>query len=258
MGDFARVSGSLLLVSWCAGSIAWASGAGLPSRQAERTPASSLTQKARPAKPAPPNALALSFSTTSTSLRQTGINPVSASLLTAKLDYRRQFQKSRWSLGLNTFLTLLPVSSNLPAGASLRFLGVNGRLGYRLTDAASPWSVETAFGLYYQTTLVSGSSFGYQHLTGPQLLLRVARIFRTAGAAPSLLGGYAKYAMMSEGFRLARMTNHEMAAGLSWAGKIAQLPLSFSLDYATLEFGDGVDTISVRSFSVGAGYRWSF
>jgi hypothetical protein len=183
---------------------------------------------------------------------------VDATLLTAKLDYRRQFRASRWSLGLNTFFTLLPLASNLPPSSSLRFLGANWRLGYRVTDAGTPWMVETAFGAYYQTTLVSGASFGYQHLTGPQLLLRAARAFKSAGAAPSLVGGYLKYAMMAEGVRLSRMTNHELAAGLSWAGTLARLPLSFSVDYATLEFGDGVDTISVRSLSAGAGYRWSF
>jgi hypothetical protein len=183
---------------------------------------------------------------------------MSALFLTGKLDYRRQFEKSRWSLGLNTFFTLLPISSSLPEGASLRFVGVNGRLGYRLTDSANGWIAETSFGLYYQTTLVSGASFGYQNLGGPQLFLRVVRILRSAGSSSSLVAGYLKYAMMAEGFQLSRMTNHEVAAGLSWAGTLAKLPLSFSFDYATLEFAYGVDAITVKTLSAAAGYRWTF
>ena len=231
---------------------------------------SSLTAPSRTA----PNLLSISTGFSSVSFQQTGLAPVSALILTPKIDFRHQFGQSRWSFGINTFFSAATLSSNLPADTSMGFIGVNWRLAYRLTEPRNPWNIELSGGTYYETMMVSDQAFGFQNLIGPQTVLRMARavtpsrrdtsVLRMARAVTpsrrdtSFVAAYAKYALMTEGFRLTNMANRETAFGLSWAGRIVGAPVSIMADYATLDLTSDTDTITLRSVTLGAGYRLSF
>jgi hypothetical protein len=196
--------------------------------------------------------LTVSMGVSSLSYTQTGVTPFGAILITPKLDFRMPLGASRWSIGANAFGTALSLSSEFPAGTTgVRFIGVNWRLGYRLTNPG-PWVAEVAGGTYFDTMVTSGAQFGYQNLVGPQLLLRVGRALSS-----SLLTGYGKYALMSSGFSFAGGSS-QMAFGLSWAKKVGGGQLAVLGDFAQLSYLDGDNSVEVNTLSLGTGYIFSF
>jgi hypothetical protein len=186
------------------------------------------------------------------SYSQTGLAPFGAILITPKVDIRMQLGTSRWSLGANAFGTALSLSSEYPDGTNgIRFIGANWRLGYRLTRSG-PWAAEIAAGTYFDTMLVSGGPFGYQNLVGPQVFLRVGR-----AVGNSLVSGYAKYALMSNGLAFSSDSS-QVASGLSWSRRAGPGQLVIQGDFAHLSYAQGSSSVAVSTLSLSSGFAFGF
>jgi len=225
---------------------------------AKKVVAPSATATPKKPKPAPPNTLTFLLRPTSLLFSQTGIPTFRVSLLTGEVDYRRVFVNSSWTLGLNASGTILPLNSQVPDGSSMRVLSAAWRLGYRLPWISSPWGLEVAGGSFFQTMLVSENGFGFQNLTGPQVVLRSARMFRPAGAAPFLITGSVKYLKFFGVEQSSVLSNSEVGVELAWNGSFFRLPINVTAQYSTFSFDDGTDSIRMKSLSLGAGYRFQF
>lgn len=158
----------------------------------------------------------------------------SSTAITAKASARYVLHPA-WDVGANVFFTAAQMTGNID-GATARFIGVNGRIGYVLPFVEEPWRVVLMTGIYYTTMLVSASTpeelFGFQHMMGPQLFPAVRyRLFN--GDAVS---AYAKFSPVSAGFAFESLSNREMAFGVSWTtGMLSKKPLTFALDIANLD-----------------------
>ena len=211
-------------------------------------PAPSPSPSVRPAS----KQLTVSVGVSSMSYVQTGLSGFSAILVTPKVDYRMPLGASRWSLGANAFGTALSLSSEYPEGTNgIRFIGANWRLGYRLTRSG-PWAAEIAAGTYFDTMLVSGTQFGYQNLVGPQAFLRVGRAIGN-----SLVSGYAKYALMSNGLAFSSGSS-QVASGLSWSRRAGPGQLVLQGDFARLAYAQESSSVEVTTLSLSSGFAFGF
>jgi hypothetical protein len=182
--------------------------------------------KSRAGRPAMPN---LSIGITSASYKQGTQIDYSALMTTFKMSYVQNVFSPQWDFGVNAFMTLLGLSSNMPS-TSVRFLGANFRFGYVLPFVQSPWRMSVLTGIYYARMFVQNDAFGYQTLIYPQFFPTVRRSIDSKHA----LIAYLKYVPIAPGFGLS-WEEKELAAGLVFE-KIQRngRPISFAMDFANL------------------------
>jgi hypothetical protein len=159
----------------------------------------------------------------------------------------------RISIAVGGYYTLLPLTSTEP-GKSIRFLGVNGRLGFRVPWPPKPWTLSLMFGGYYTTTTSTPTAeFGFTNMAGPQVFPVLSR----ALSKRSLIGSYFKYSAVAAGFNIIPVGS-ELAGGINYSYRLRNNNnLLFSVDAAQLKINiQEVLDITSRSlsFSVGLGF----
>lgn len=150
-------------------------------------------------------------------------------------------------IGANSFFTLIPFANQPTRLNPARFLGINGRVGYRLplNFANISWSV--SLGYYFWTMIVPSNQYGMQYLSGPQLFL--------TGFVPFARGmgafWYLKYAVIADRFMVSFDTNREFAVGggfqFSYKWKKAW---SVTTDLATSAFSQDSSRSNPKGFSM--------
>ena len=211
----------------------------------------------KPVEKAPPprkvSFLGVSADLTSISYQETGLAKLSEFALTGKFSYLLELAPRKWDLGISGFATLLPISTN-QAGVSLRFFGINGRMGYVVPWIREPFRFSVLVGGYYTTTMSSGLAFGFRNMCGPQVFPTL-RYNLTQNDAISI---YFKYSPILNGTSLT-FQSKEFAYGASWGHSLANRhPLSFSVNASQLDLnldtGTGNLDILSQTLSVGVGY----
>ncbi|MGE0616375.1 MAG: hypothetical protein AB7P04_12115, partial [Bacteriovoracia bacterium] len=176
--------------------------------------------------------------------------------LTTKISLSYFLFPPRWDLAFNAFITALSLSQTdlnvdprpeeqrgSAAGTSrfysspnantikptVRFLGVNGRIGYAFPFVSPPWKLSLHAGWYLATMLVSSSVMGYRNMVGPQIFPMISRTF--SGGSTMFL--YAKFSPILG----LTFSNREIATGLGYLVMLKNgHPVTFNLDYANLYF----------------------
>lgn len=191
---------------------------------------------------------------TSIGYSETGLQDYSSISLTGKGGVNYVLTPGKWDAGLSTFITLLPLTKSAPTAA--RFWGVNGRVGYTLPGIAAPWSLQIMGGWYYTTMFVSGNTFGFRHMNGPQIFPVLRKQFDKTSTGSA----YLKYSPVSGGgAKLNALSNREIAGGvaytfLAWEKKY----LTLGADLASLQISiydvpsDTNIQFSVTTISLGA------
>lgn len=171
--------------------------------------------------------------------------------LTLKAAYNYLLAPPNWDLGINAYITALPLTSTSTgtssANETARFVGANARLGYSIPFIKEPWKLSILAGWYYTTTIVSNNAMGYQNLMGPQIFPTIRRVLKSGDA----VFAYFKYApITSDGlFEFLGPNSREIAAGFGWVHPMKNgTPLSISFDFASLGF-----TIPTRVSTIDAG-----
>lgn len=155
----------------------------------------------------------------------------------------------KWDAGTNLFFTALPLSSSGPTPATFRYLGINARVGYRLSREDAPWQYSFHGGIYYSTMIVSDDSFGYRSVSGPQLFPSVTRLLTKNRRASA----YFKYSPIAGGFQLQSLSSREIGMGASYTfGKYTA-----SLDYADLALSTP-DAPTAKNQSINLGISIGF
>jgi hypothetical protein len=174
--------------------------------------------------------------------------------LTGKASWSYAIVPGKWDFMLSGYLTLLALASNQP-GVDIRFLGVNGRVGYTLPWFSNPWTVRLMGGAYYTTTLVRNSPIGFTNMTGPQIYPVVRRSLKTP--VGSSLSFYGKYSPIFSGLGL-DFRSFELATGGSWELPIGRSrSFSINVDFARLQIEiDKLFLIESNSLSLSVGFGW--
>jgi hypothetical protein len=138
---------------------------------------------------------------------------------------------ARWALAANVYGTLFPFASNL-GNTDIRFLGTNGRVGWKVPGASKRWEAWLWLGWYYTTTWAPSNSLGFKDMNGPQLYPTLSFSF---GQGRHSLSAYGKYSPVSEDF-VPTFRSHELAAGLSYLAPASRKGrrLGVSIDFARL------------------------
>ncbi len=199
--------------------------------------------------------------------------------LTVKAQANYWLKYGVWDLGVSTYATVLPVLSSGQARASssstaevlskpkINFLGVNARVGYKLSTVRSPWSLTLAAGMYFTTMYnstkftSSGQGFGFTNMAGPQIY----PILRKELNAGRFWSAYLKFSPVSQNLGLQSLSSYELAGGGAYGmplGK-SKSPLSLTADFSraqlklftdrgtTTTLDDTTVTIGITTFSLG-------
>ena len=172
--------------------------------------------------------------------------------LTLKVNYLYLLAPPRWDFGLSGYLTVLPLTSNIP-GVTARFLGLNARIGYVLPTVFEPWRVSLMGGFYYTTMFVPSGGFGFNNLMGPQFFPVVRRMF---GNGDTLMS-YFKFSPVGSGLTIIQLSNREIAVGAGWTHRLrGGNAIAYGLDFSDLSVSaDGID-IESKSATLSVGYAW--
>ena len=174
---------------------------------------------------------------------------VSEIALTDKVSYSRLISPPTIDMGLSSYFTLFPLHSS--TGDSLRFIGVNGRIGYIVPQVKDPWRVSLMGGLYFTTMVVQQSGFGFTNLIGPQFFPVVRRTLKSGDIAVA----YFKFSPVANGGFSITFSNHEIAGGGSYVHPISNgKSVSATLDIASLDAVIEGVAIHTGSVSIGAAY----
>ena len=167
--------------------------------------------------------------------------------LTGKLSYVMGLTKNI-DLGANTYFTIWPITRS--STETVRFVGANFRLGYRLSFLPKPWSLKLLAGFYYVTMFVSPANFGFQHMMGPQFFPVLSRRVGTSGAFYL----YGKFSPVAGAFTILSLENNEIATGMGYF--LDDSNLGITLDLAQLSLKISTVTIKSTSATLGAAFRF--
>jgi hypothetical protein len=155
-----------------------------------------------------------------------------------------------FDLGVNAFITLLPIVDSPGAIVSARFYGANARAGWQLPIHPAGLTLSLSGGWYFWGMLVPGAAYGVSFLSGPQAFLLLKGNLKDART----YSAYFKFAPISGSFSPS-FANREVALGgaypLSAVG--AAHPLSLTLDLADAAYTspDGLNSLRLTSLSLG-------
>jgi hypothetical protein len=183
------------------------------------------------------------------SYSDTRIPNVSLLAATAKAAYTTLLLPPRWDFGASAYLTLLPFPSSAPS--TMRFLGVNARMGYVVPSLSDPWRLSIMGGLYYTTMFVSPATFGFVNMAGPQLFPVLRRGFRNRDSAYA----YLKFSPVTDGTRFLALYNREFALGAGFTRPLeGGHSIAATIDLASLALQIQHVSITSTSVTLGAGY----
>jgi len=189
---------------------------------------------------------------TSIRYQETGLPDFRMLALTAKISYRKVISPPNWDLGTNLFFNAVPLWDT-DQNVTVRYIGLNFRIGYVVPSIYEPWRLSILGGWYYTAMLVTNNLFGFKNLNGPQLfpLLR-----KGIGGRKSIYI-YAKFSPLSSGFKILALSNREVAVGLGMIIRIRKVrSMIVSLDYNNIRYTENdISTVS-DSASLSLGYGW--
>jgi len=206
--------------------------------------------EAEKAKTRPILGLTFGLGPTLISYGETGIPDFTEIGITAKIQFQRTLFHPRVEGAVNAFGTLVSIAPSVP-GTQLRFLGINGRVGYQVFQPQSKFRLTFFGGYYYISTFVSDNSFGFNNVVGPQ----VYPLLRWQFTPKDMVFGYGKYSPVNTN-PVPDFNNHEFAFGGGWnRGLKNGHYLTIGIDYSNfgLRFRD-VISISVSTLSFSASY----
>ncbi len=187
----------------------------------------------------------ISLGGSSIAYSESGVPDFTMTGVTGKLSLLSSLSPRKWDFLANAFATLLPLSSNR-VDTTVRFAGLNGRLGYHLIDESS-WILSLQAGLYYSTMLVSTNAFGFKNMLGPSGTVSLRFILGLTDA----VGLYLKYAIVAG----LSPTDRELAMGANYAHTLDNgHPVIVSLDYSAFDFVLLETAITSSSISASIGY----
>jgi hypothetical protein len=199
-----------------------------------------------------PTNWALGLGVSFISYKETEISDLSETAITVKGGYSNGWN-DKWSYAIGGYFTLLPISTSSPT-QSIRFIGINGRIGYRIPWISAPWGLSIMTGAYFTTTQSSPSGeFGFTNMAGPQIY----PVLSYALTRKDALSTYFKYSSVSRGFSISGVGN-EIAWGLSYIRRInKENNFVTSIDVAQLKMNvDEILFITSQSVSVSVGIGW--
>ena len=182
---------------------------------------------------------------------QTGKAAYKAIMLSPKISFFYYISKY-WDFGANSYMNVMPMWANNKK-LTVRFLGINGRLGIKPQFIKQPWQMSIMLGAYYMTMFVTNNSFGFSNLLGPQFF----PVLRKTLNDNNSIFFYFKYSPILANWKFRPQGNREIAVGTGWIIPIGQeKTLSFSLDYSNLKLV--IQTITAKSQSVSFGVGYGF
>ncbi len=174
---------------------------------------------------------------------------VSEIALTGKVSYSRLLFPPTIDMGLSSYFTLVSLHSS--TGQSLRFIGVNGRMGYVVPQVKEPWRLSLMGGLYFTTMVVQQTGLGFTNLIGPQFFPVARRKLKSGDSVVA----YFKFSPVANGGFTITFSNHEIAGGGSYVHPFKNgKSLAATLDVASLDVVIEGVAIHTRSLSIGAAY----
>lgn len=199
----------------------------------------------------------LGLSQTFSTFTETARPSVSQFSLTGKAGYRYPIQGTNWGISASAFATLLPIFHSPSELASARFLGINLRSTYRLSERTKwtpgGFSLATSAGWYYWSMIVSDQSYGLKYVFGPQVFV--------SGSRPTQYGKvqiYTKFAPLSTG-GVPSLGNAEIAIGAAhtvpelWGWTFLPKKTWITLDISTLSVDTTIPkrSVSLSTLSLG-------
>lgn len=153
--------------------------------------------------------------------------------------------EKKWDLIFNGFLTLLSLKASR-TDLSVRFFGLNAKVGYKLIDS-EPFSFSIQPGLYYASMVVSENQFGFKNMMGPSF---TGAIQYDLNARDSLTS-YLKLGFISG----LTFSDRELAVGAGYSHLLENGHRIYgALDYSVLDFLVKTSQIKSASFSLSLGY----
>jgi hypothetical protein len=195
------------------------------------------------------------LSLTSISYSQTGSTSFSMIVPTLRGSYSKFIFPDRWNkkvdLGASFYMTTFPITTDL-VGSALYFYGVNARAGYHY-DIQPDLHLLASGGFYYLGTFGRADT-GYVNVVGLQLFGNLTKKFEDK----SRIGGYLKFAPVSESLGSLSLGNSEKAFGFEYGLKPASEgffrdhPISFNADFSWLYLDVGSVVSKTQTIGVGA------
>ena len=195
-------------------------------------------------------ALSPSLGVTALSYKETLEDHYSSLMLTGKIGADYRFSK-KWDAAANAYFTFIPISSS-NKNATIRFLGLNLRLGYQISLSKTTY-LDIMPGWYFTTTFTTNNAFGFKNMTGPQIfpVLKYKIGSKINGY------NYFKYSPIMDGFGMPTFKSKEIAAGFGIIiGSFIRpgMPMIISVDYANLDINfENMIYIKSNAFSFGLG-----
>lgn len=189
---------------------------------------------------------------TSIKYTQTGVTDFSESALTLKGGISYRLVPDKFDLSLSTFMNALVIKSNgvnslTGEEYTIRYLGVNARVGYHLLDAPSPFRIVLNGGLYYNTSI---GSIGFSNMYGPQLYPEFSYILPNGNAF--LL--YVKFSPALFQQKIDFSKNKEIATGLYYVFPLnPKLRMSVGFDISKLDLATDTDAAATTTYSLSTG-----
>jgi hypothetical protein len=176
----------------------------------------------------------------------------SETALTAKAS-ARYLINAAWSVTVNGYGTVLPLSSNL-SGTNASFFGLNSEFAYQVPLQSSDYELALQGGFYYVTMTTSGTNFGFRNLEGPEFRPIISRRV----SPDKTVAAYFKYALITDSFpSFLGFNNCEIAVGASLGFELKNNHvISVALDYSNLNINTQNIPFTLNTFSLGAGYRF--
>jgi hypothetical protein len=169
------------------------------------------------------------------------------SSLTLKVGYAWAAPRVPLDLAGNIFGTVAPLVDNSPESTGW-VLGMNVRLGVRVTPRYWRWRLSLALGYYNVSFLDSNRAFGFTFLNGPEVYPALSFRWKK-----NRLGVYFKFAPVWNGQGFNSLASRELATGFSYSRSLKQgFDVVVAVDYAQLKYdnvlGSGrLDSITLTS-----------
>jgi len=158
-----------------------------------------------------------------------------------------------WSLGLSGFHNSIALGGQQPS--TLRFLGLNLRLGYILPVSTEVWNFSIHGGIYRLSTQSTGTKIGFTQVNGPQLYPLVQYKINKNWSSYS----YFKYSPVSTQFSLATFTSYELAGGLGLMNKISpETALGWTIDVSRLSISLPLINYTSITNTFSSGLQYTF
>ncbi len=199
----------------------------------------------------------LGLGQTWSSFSETNRPSVSQLSLTGKAAFHYAIEDTLWGIGASAYGTILPLLQSPSNLAAARFLGINLRGSYRLSERTKwtpgGFTLATSAGWYYWSMVVSDLSYGLKYVFGPQVFV--------SGSHPTPYGTlqiYTKFAPLSTG-GVPSLGDAELAIGAShtvpreWELIFLPEKTSITFDLSTLSVDTTIPKRSVTLTTVSLG-----